>query len=325
MRRREVVELIVGAAAAWPLGVRAQQPANQMRLVAVLTAGGEEQPHEAVFRKRLAELGWQEGRNIKIEIRRAETNVDLARDFATELVAMKPDVFLVTNSQMAQLIMAKTRDIPIVFIFVPDPIGSGLIANFARPGGNVTGFTNFDTSVAGKWLEFLKDVVPGLNRVAVILDAVNPTAAAYEKAIEAAAPTFPMQVTPASLRDAASIDTTIETFAHEPGGLVVPPSAFSVVNRDRIIAVASRYRLPAMYPYSDFPSAGGLMSYGFNRSANYQAAASYIDRILKGERVSDLPVQTPTKFELVINLKTAKTLGLTVPQSMLLVADEVIE
>jgi putative tryptophan/tyrosine transport system substrate-binding protein len=184
----------------------------------------------------------------------------------------------------------------------------------------------FDTSVAGKWLEFLKDVMPGLNRVAVILDAVNaPAAAAYEKAIEAAAPAFPMQVAPANLRDAASMEATIEAFAHEPGGLVVPPSAFSVVYRDRIIALASRYRLPAMYPYSDFPRAGGLMSYGFNRSTLYQAAASYIVRILRGEKASDLPVQTPTKFELVINLKTAKTLGLTIPQSMLLVADEVIE
>jgi putative ABC transport system substrate-binding protein len=191
MRRREFITLLGGAAVGWPLTARAQQSANQMRLVAVLTAGGEEEPHEAVFRKRLAELGWQEGRNIKIEIRPAETNVDLARDFATELIAMKPDVFLATNSQMTQLIMAKTRDIPIVFIFVPDPIGSGLVASFARPGGNVTGFTNFDTSVAGKWLEFLKDVVPGLNRVAVILDAANPTAAAYEKAIEAADPCEP--------------------------------------------------------------------------------------------------------------------------------------
>ena len=326
MRRREFIAIIGGAAVAWPPATHGQQPANQMQLVAVLSsAGREEESNEAVFRKRLADLGWQEGRNIHFEIRRAESSVDLARDYAAELIAMKPNIFLANNSEMVRLILAKTHDIPIVFIFVPDPIGSGLIASFARPGGNVTGFTNFDTSVAGKWLEFLKDLVPGLNRVVVILDAANPTATAYEKAIEAAAPTFAVQVSPASLGGATSIDTTIEAFAREPGGLIVPPSAFAVVHHQRIIELAALYRLPAIYPYDDFPAAGGLMSYGFNRSVLYQAAASYVDRILKGEKASDLPVETPTKFELVINLKTAKALGLTIPQSMLLVADKVIE
>jgi putative tryptophan/tyrosine transport system substrate-binding protein len=227
---------------------------------------------------------------------------------------------------MVQLILAKTGNIPIVFVNVPDPIGSGLIASFARPGGNATGFTNFEPSIAGKWLEFLKDVAPGLNRIAVILQAGNPTAAGYQKAIEAAAPTFAVKVSPASLRDGPSIDAAVETFALEPGGgLIVPPSALSVDYRDRIIALAAQYRLPAMYPYNEFTSAGGLISYGLDQSIPFQEAASYVDRILKGEKAGDLPVQAPTKFELVVNLKTAKTLGLTIPQSMLLLADDVIE
>jgi putative ABC transport system substrate-binding protein len=318
MRRREFITVLGGAAAAWPLAAGAQQPASQMRLIAVLnSAGSDEEPHELAFRKRLAELGWQEGRTIQFEIRRAESDINRARTFAAELVAIKPDVFLATNSLMVELILAKTRDVPIVFIFVPDPIGSGLVASFARPAGNVTGFTNFELSVSGKWLEFLKDAAPGLVRV--ILDAGTPTAAEYEKAIEAAAPTLAVQVNPASLRDGASIDAAVETFARAPGGgLIVPPSALSVAYRDRIIALAAQYRLPAMYPYSEFASAGGLMSYGFDRGILYQEAASYVDRILKGEKPGDLPVQAPTKFELIINLKTAKALGLSIPQSILL-------
>jgi len=325
--RREFISVLGGATLAWPLAARAQQPARQIRLVAILASGGRgDEPHVAAFRKRLAELGWQEGRSIQFEIRLGETDVNRSRGYAAELIAMKPDVFFATNIRMVQLIQAETRDIPIVFVQVPNPIGSGFIASFARPGGNVTGFTNFEPSIAGKWLEFLKDVVPGLVRVAVILDAGEPTQAEYEQAIEAAAPTFAVRVSPASLRDGVSIDAAVETFAREPGGgLIVPPSALSLVYRDRIIALATQYRLPIMYPYSEFACAGGLMSYGLDRGILYQQAASYVDRILRGEKPSDLPVQAPTKFELVINLKTAKALGLTIPKPMLLVADDVIE
>jgi putative ABC transport system substrate-binding protein len=325
--RREFIAALGGAAVAWPLAARAQQSASQTRLVAVLDSGGsEDEAYIAAFRKRLAELGWQEGRNIRFEIRRAESDINRARDFAAELGAMKPDVCFATNTLMVQVITAKIRDIPIVFIQVPDPIGSGFVASFARPGGNTTGFTNFEPSIAGKWLEFLKDVVPGLNRVAVILDAGNPTAAGYLKPTEAAAQTLAVQVHPASLRDGPSIDAAVETFAREPdGGLIVPPSALSTVYHDRIIALAAKYRLPAMYPYSEFISAGGLMSYGFDRIILYQEAASYVDRILRGEKPGDLPVQAPTKFELVVNLKTAKALGVTFSANLLSLADEVIE
>jgi putative ABC transport system substrate-binding protein len=325
MRRRDFIKGIAGSAVAWPFAARAQQSASQMRLVAILSSIGANNKPEEALRKRLAELGWREGGNIRYEIRRAESDVNRARVFAAELVAMRPDVIFASNGQMVESILAKTRDIPIVFVAVPDPIGSGFIASFARPGGNVTGFTNFEPSVAGKWIEFLKDIAPDLNRVAVILDGNQPSVE-YENAIEVAAPTFAIQLTPAKLRDGASIDAAVATFAREGGGgLIVPSSALSVLNRDRIIALAAQYRLPAMYPYNEFVAAGGLVSYGLDRNAYYRDAALYVDRVLKGEKPADLPVQAPTKFDLTINLKTAKALGLSVPKSMLLVADEVIE
>jgi putative tryptophan/tyrosine transport system substrate-binding protein len=328
MRRRDFIAGIVGLAAASPLGAHAQQPASKMRLVAVLESATtrSDDPHITVFRKQLAELGWQEGRNAQIEIRSGESNISKARSSAAELVAMRPDALLATNTQMVQLVESQTRDIPIVFVDVPDPIGSGLVSNLARPGGNVTGFTNFEPSVAGKWLEFLKEIAPGLKRVAVLLQAGNSTAFGYEKAIEAAAPTFAVEVYPASARDGPSIDSTIENLAQQPdSGLIVPPSALAVQYRERIVALAMQYRLPAMYPYDEFISSGGLIGYGIDRRALYRQAATYVDRIFKGEKAGDLPVQAPTKFELVINLKTAKSMGLTIPQSVLLLADEVIE
>lgn len=326
MRRRDFIQAIA-ISSAWSFAARAQQALGRMRLVAILSASGvNDQPLEDNFRRRLAELGWQEDNNIRFEVRRAEADINRARRFVAELVAMNPDAFFVTNTQMAQLVVANTHNIPVVFIAVPDPIGSGLVANFARPGGNVTGFTNFEPSVAGKWLEFLKDIVPGLTRVGVILDAGNPTAVLYGKAIEVAAPTFGVRLNPVELQDSGSIDVSIESLAREQiGGLVIPPSALSTLNRDRIVALAARYRLPAMYPYGEFTDAGGLIAYGFDRNLVYPEAAVYVDRILRGEKPSNLPVQTPIKFELTINLKTAKALGLFVPQSMLLLADKVIE
>jgi putative ABC transport system substrate-binding protein len=323
--RRKFIASISGAVV-WPLSSRAQGPGAVRRIAILDSAGREAEPHIAAFRQRLDGLGWHEGRNVQIEVRHGESDVNRARNFAAELAAMKPDIFLATNTQMVQLIQAKTRSIPIVFVNVPDPVGSGLVASFAHPGANVTGFTNFDSAMGGKWLELLKDVAPNLKRVAVILQAGNPTAPGFLKMIEAAAPTFAVQVKPASLSDGPSIDAAVEAFAQEPdGGLVVTASALAAVFRDRIIAAAARTRLPAMYPYSEFPAAGALMSYGIDRKVYYQEAAAYVDRILKGEKPGDLPVQAPTKYELVVNLKTAKALGLTIREAFLMLVNEVIE
>jgi putative ABC transport system substrate-binding protein len=325
MKRREFIAL-VGCAAVWPMAAHAQQPDTVRRIAILDSAGRETESSLAAFRQRLDALGWHDGRNVRIEHRQIESDINRARNFAAELAAMKPDVFLATNTQMVQLIQAETRSIAIVFVNVPDPVGSGLVASFGHPGGNVTGFTNFDPAMAGKWLELLKDVAPNLKRVAVILQAGNPTAAGFLKMIEAAAPTFAVQVKPASLSDGPSIDAAVETFAKEPeGGLVVTASALAAVFRDRIIALAARMRLPAIYPYSDFPAAGALMSYGVDRKIYYREAAEYVDRILKGEKPGDLPVQAPTKYELVVNLKTAKVLGLNVPLGLSAAADELIE
>lgn len=249
-----------------------------------------------------------------------------ARGYAAELFEMTPDVFLATNTQMVQVIQEKTRSIPIVFVQVPDPVGSGFVESLARPGGNVTGFTNFDSSMGGKWVQLLKDVAPDLTRVAVLLQAGNPTAPAFLKTIEAAAPLFGIQVSPAIQSNGPGIDLAISSFANEPnGGLIAVPSALLILHRDQVIALAQQRRLPAIYPYSEFAAAGGLMSYGIDRKVLYEQAASYVDRILKGQKLSDLPVQTPTKFEFVVNLKTAKALGLKISDSFLLAANEIIE
>jgi putative ABC transport system substrate-binding protein len=326
VKRREFITLLGGAAAAWPFAARAQQPAAIRRIAILDSAGREAEPRIAAFRQQLDNLGLHDRRNVQIEIRRGEGDINQARNFAAELAATKPDIFFATNTQMVQLIQAKTRSIPIVFVNVPDPVGSGLVASFAHPGGNVTGFTNFDSAMGGKWLELLKDVAPNLKRVAVILQAGNPTGPGFLKIIEAAAPAFAVQVKAASLSDGPSIDTAIEAFAQEPeGGLIVIASALAAIFRDRIIALAARTRLPAIYPYSEFPAAGGLMSYGINQTIFYREAAVYVDRILKGEKPGDLPVQTPTKIEFVINLKTAKALGIKISDNLLSFADAVIE
>jgi putative ABC transport system substrate-binding protein len=325
MRRREFVTLAGSAAVAWPLTARAQPSGRNVPLVGILdSAGSGNEPYWQAFREQMAATGWREGDNLKIEIRQASANTGLTTKFAAELVAMKPDVVFANNLPTVQSIFALTHNIPIVFIQIPDPVGSGLVANFAHPGTNITGFTNFEPSIAGKWLEFLKDAVPGLTRVLVLLDPGVSSQSAYEKAIEAAAPTFAINISPASPHDANAIDQAIGSFADEPGGgLIVPPSALSVLNRDRIIALAARYRLPTMYPYRDFAVGGGLMSYGIDRIYLYKEAAIYVSRILKGE--ADLPVQAPTKFEFAINVNTAKALGIAIPHSMLVLADEVIE
>jgi putative ABC transport system substrate-binding protein len=324
MRRREFITLFGGIACSF--SARAQQSISKPRLVAILDSASGNNDYLAAFREQIASLGWHEGSDLRLEIRQAGADANQARTLAAELVALKPDVFFANNLPTAQSILANTHDIPVVFIQIPDPVGSGLVMNFARPGGNVTGFTNFEPSIAGKWLEFLKDVAPDLNRVAVILDAGISTQVQYEKAIDSAATTFAVKVSPLILRDGAGIVAAVEVFAREPdGGLIVSPSALSVTYRDHIIGLAARYRLPTIYPYSDFVSAGGLLSYGIDRNTLYKQAATYVDRILKGEKAADLPVQAPTKFELVVNVKTAKALGLTIPQPILSLANEVIE
>jgi putative ABC transport system substrate-binding protein len=326
MRRREFIKMIGGATAAWPLAASSQQVERMWRIAILASGSREDEPGIAAFRQRLDGLGWHEGRNIQIEIRRAESDINRARGYAAELVAMMPNVFLATNTQMVQLVQAETNSTPIVFVQVPDPLGSGFVESFAHPGGNITGFTNFDASMGGKWLELLKDVAPNIKRVCVILQDGNPTAAGYLKMIEAAAPTFAVKVKLASLRDGPSIDAAVEAFAREPeGGLIVPPSALITVFGERIIALAAQNRLPAVYPYSEFATAGGLMSYGLNRTISFQEAAAYVDRILKGDKPRNLPVQTPANFELVVNLKTAKALGLTIHEPFLLSANHVIE
>jgi ABC-type uncharacterized transport system substrate-binding protein len=314
LRRRELITLI-GAAAAWPLAARAQK-SDGVRHVAVLMSA--EEVHVAAFRRALNALGWHESRNVAIEVRMAGGDMSRARGYAAELFEMTPDVFLATNTQMVQVIQEKTRSIPIVFVQVPDPVGSGFVESLARPGGNVTGFTNFDSSMGGKWVQLLQ--------VAVLLQAGNPTAPAFLKTIEAAAPLFGIQVSAAIQSNGPGIDLAISSFANEPnGGLIAVPSALLILHRDQVIALAQQRRLPAIYPYSEFAAAGGLMSYGIDRKVLYEQAASYVDRILKGQKLSDLPVQTPTKFEFVVNLKTAKALGLKISDSFLLAANEIIE
>jgi putative ABC transport system substrate-binding protein len=239
---------------------------------------------------------------------------------------MRPDIFVAGNTQMAQLIQAETRSIPIVFVTGSDPVGNGLIEGFAHPGGNITGFTNFDQSVGGKWVELLRDVTPKLQHIGVILHEGNLSGTGYLKTIEDGASTFAIRVDAVSLADRGAIDSAVAAFAREPaGGLIVPPSALAVAFSSRIIELTERYRLPAIYPYSQYPDAGGLMSYGLNITLLWQEAASYVDRILRGQKPNDLPVQTPTKFELVVNLKTAKVLDLAISEPFLLAADRVIE
>jgi putative ABC transport system substrate-binding protein len=321
MKRRDFFGLLSGAAA-YPLAARAQSPTSKMPLIGILDSAGGNDAYWTAFRRQLETLGWR----ANIEVRQAGADAAQAVSFATDLVSMKPAVIVANNPPTTKALLAQTRDIPIVFIQVPDPIGSGLVSQFARPGRNVTGFTNFEPSIAGKWLQLLKEAVPDLGRVAVVLDAGVPSRVLYEQAIEGAAAKFAVAVSAAIVADGRGIDSAIEKFAREPrGGIIVPSSALAVSNRDRIIGLASRYRLPAMYAYSDFATSGGLMSYGIDRLSLYKQAAAYVARILGGERVGDLPVQAPTKFELVINLRTAKALGLTVPEATLLLADEVIE
>jgi putative ABC transport system substrate-binding protein len=328
MRRREFITLL-GGAAAWPLAARAQQP-DKMRRVGVLMTLAADDPQSmariAAFLQGLQQLGWTDGRDVRIEYRWGAADADRIRKGAAELVALTPDVILSVGTPGVTALQQVTRTIPIVFVTVADPVGAGLVASLARPGGNTTGFTVFEYSIGGKLLEVLKEIAPRLSRVAVLRDPAIASGIGMWGAIQSVAPSFGVELSPVDVRATGEIESGVGAFAREPdGGLIVPGSAPAIFHRDRIIALAARHRLPAVYPYRFFVAAGGLISYGPDPVDEYRRAAGYVDRILKGEKPAALPVQAPTKYELVVNLKTAKALGLTVPDTVLARADEVLE
>ncbi len=327
MRRRAFIAAL-GGAAAWPLVARAQQP-ERMRRIGVLSGTAADDPDNqvrlAAFEQRLQQLGWTDGRNVRIDYRLAAGNPENYRNYAAELVALAPDVILAPGASLVAMLQA-TRTVPIVFAFAADPVGSGLVESLSRPGGNATGFLLFEFSLNAKWLELLKEIAPGVTRVAVLRDATLPSGIGQFAVIQYVAPSVGVEVSPINLRDADEIERGVTAIARSGnGGLIVAASPLASVRRDLIIALAARYRLPAVYFESLFVTSGGLISYGTDFVDQYRRAAGYVDRILKGEKPADMPVQAPTKYELVINLKTAKALGLDVPQSLLARADEVIE
>ena len=327
MKRREFITLLCGAAV-WPLAARAQQPA-QMRRVGVLESAGietDQQAGVAVFKEVLRQLGWIDGRNVRVEVRWAGADPARARKDAEELVALQPDIIVVTGALGLQALLQTTRSVPIVFNSITDPVGSGFIDNLARPGGNATGFILFDYALTAKWVELLKEIAPTVTRVAVLRDPELTAGVGQFAVIQYVAPSVGMEVSAISMRDARGIEQDIAKFASAPnGGLILTGSALSVVYRDLVVELAAKHKLPAVYHRRYFVTGGGLMSYGSEVDEQFRGAARYVDRILKGEKPADLPVQAPTKYELVINLKTAKALGLTIPPSVLARADEVIE
>jgi putative tryptophan/tyrosine transport system substrate-binding protein len=328
VRRREFIAGLAGAAA-WPVAARAQQP-ERVRRIGVLQPGSESDPEsqhrKAAFVDGLKKFGWTEGTNVLIQYRWVGDDADRIRLYATELTGMRSDVIWASGSLPLLLLKRATRTIPIVFSQVYDPVGSGFVTNLTRPGGNITGFTLGEFSMGGKTLEVLKEIAPQVSRVVVILNLEQPPQVAMWRAIEAAAPSFGVRLTPADVPGPDEIERAIEAFAREPtGGLIVLPGPTTIVHRELIIALAARHRLPAAYVFRFFVTSGGLVSYGIDPADQARQAAGYVDRILNGEKPADLPIQQPTKFELVINLKTANALGLTVSPSLLARADEVIE
>jgi putative ABC transport system substrate-binding protein len=329
-RRRQFITLLGGAAAAWPLAARGQQPERMRRIGVLVGTYGqtdrEGQDRVAVFLDTFRRLGWSDGRNVRIDLRWGAGDADRSKAFAAELVRSAPDVIVVVNNPTLAALQPLTRTIPIVFIQVSDPVGSGFVAGLARPGGNITGFQNFEPTMGGKWLGVLKEAAPNMSRAAVLFGSDIAVNVAYLRAAEAVAPSLGLQVAPIDIHAGVEIERAIATFASQPdGGLVVLPNPNTTANRASIIILAARHRLPAIYPFRFFATEGGLMSYGIDQIDQWRGAATYVDRILRGEKPGDLPVQAPTKFELVINLKTAKATGLQIPPAFPLRADEVIE
>jgi len=328
MRRREFITLI-GGSAAWPLAARAQQD-ERVRRIGLLVSNAEDdpqgKPRAAAFLQGLQQLGWTEGRNVQIDIRWGVADAASAHRYAAEMVALAPDVILTAASAATAAMQEATRTLPIVFVNVADPVAAGYVASLARPGGNVTGFTFIEYGTSGKWVELLKEIAPNVKRVAVLRDPNIASGIGQFAIIQSAAPSFKVEASPMDVRDAKEIERAMKEFASaSDGGLIVTASPAALVHRKLIITLAAQHRLPAVYFLSGFVEDGGLISYGADAIAPFGQAASYVDRILKGEKPADLPVQAPTKNELALNLKTAKALGLTVPPPVLSRADEVIE
>jgi putative tryptophan/tyrosine transport system substrate-binding protein len=327
MRRREFLG-ILGGAAVWPVASEAQQ-AERVRRVGLLNMLGPDDPEaqarRAVFEQTLAQLGWTVGRDLKIETRQVGGDLDSLRRYAAELVALAPDVIVSIGSITVASLQQATRTIPIVFVNVPDPVGAGFIESMGHPGGNITGFSSFEYSMSGKWAELLKQIAPHVTRALVFRDPTSAAGIGQFAAIRSVAQSLGLELTPVNVRNTDEIERAVAAFARSGnGGVIVTPGG-TAAHRKLIIGLAARYKLPSVYPYRYWALDGGLISYGPNTDDPVRRAAGYVDRILKGEKPADMPVQAPTKYELVINLKTAKALGLTIPQSLLATADEVIE
>ena len=329
LKRREFIT-VLGGAAAWPLAARAQQP-ERMRRIGVLMASAaddsESQARIGAFLQGLQHLGWTDGGNVRVDMRWATTNADDVRRHAAELVALAPDVLVAaTGTTTVAPLLQATRTVPIVFVQVIDPVGAGFVTSLARPGGNATGFTIFEYGMSGKWLELLKEIAPRLTRAAVLRDPAIASGIGQFAAVQAVAPLLGVDLTPVDVRDEPEMERAVTAFARSGnGGLIVTASPWGSRHRDQIIALAARHRLPAIYPYRYFVTGGGLVSYGPDSIDQYRRASAYVDRILRGEKPADLPVQAATKYELIVNLKSAKTLGVDVPPTLLARADEVIE
>jgi putative ABC transport system substrate-binding protein len=329
MRRRRFIQALGGGMVLWPLTIGAQQ-VERMRRVGVhlgLEQGDPEAtPYVAAFEQALAQLGWVGGRNLQLDYRWTGGNAARIRQTAAELLALNPDVLLTVGGSQVGPLQELTSTVPIVFVQVSDPVGSGFVDSLARPGRNATGFTVFEFGIGGKWLELLKEVAPQVTRVAMLRDPANPSGTGLLGAAQTVASSLGVEVSPIGLRTPAEIERGVEGFARQPnGGLIVTPSALSIVHRELIIGLAGRHRLPALYPFRYFASGGGLIAYGPDVVEQYRQAAGYVDRILRGRKPADLPVQAPTKYQLTINLKTAKALGLVVPAKLLARADEAIQ
>jgi putative ABC transport system substrate-binding protein len=330
VKRRAFITLLGGAAVAWPLKARAQQ-ADRGRRIGVLIGFAEDdhetKPRLARFRHELERLGWSEGRNLRVDYRFAHVSSDRFPPIAKELVALKPDVILAHSTPVAAALFRETGTIPIVFLMVADPIGSGFVQSLPRPGGNMTGFTPFEPALGGKWLQLLKEVAPPVIRAALLFNSrTAPYAEHYWQTFQAAASSFSVEAITTPVDSAAAIEGVLDALGRERGsGLLVMPDGFNSDHRELIVGLTARYRIPAIYPLRQFTAGGGLISYGVDAIDEFRRATSYVDRILKGEKPADMPVQAPTKYEMVINLKTAKALGLAVPASLLAIADEVIE
>jgi putative tryptophan/tyrosine transport system substrate-binding protein len=328
MQRRKFITLLGGAVAAWPLAARAQP--ERLRRIDMLISTAEDDPDTqarvTAFLQGLQQLGWTDGRNVQINSRWDASNPDRIRGYVAELTALAPDIIVATGAATLGPVLQATRAVPIVFVTVPDPVGAGFVESLARPGGNATGFTQFEYSLSGKWLELLKQIAPAVTRAAVLRDPAMPDGIGQFAVIQSVAPSVGMEVSSVNIRDAGEIERAVAAFARSSnGGLVVTSSAFAANHRELIITLAARHRLPAVYYRRLFVTSGGLISYGPDFIDQFRRAAGYVDRILKGEKPADLPVQVPTKYELVINLKTAKALGLEVPLQLQQRADELIE